>query len=85
MKREKIVKLYKEYTSIKGICKKCEVSVNTVYKVLREENVPLVSGRYGIRRTITFDEEAERLLKEAHPNNVSAWTCEMIKKGCYKK
>lgn len=85
MKREKIVKLYKEYTSIKDICKECKVSVNTVYKVLREEKVPLMSGRYGVRRTITFDEETEKLLKKANPNNISAWVCEMIKRGYEKR
>lgn len=84
MDRNKIVKLYKEYTAIKDICKECEVSVNTVYKVLREEKVPLLSGRYGIRRTITFDEETEKLLQQASPNNISAWVCEQIKENNQK-
>ena len=78
---EKVIELYKKKTPIIKIVAATGVSVNRVYSILSERDIPLHSGQKTYRRTIAFDAEAEQLLQRANPANISAWVCEQIKEN----
>ena len=78
---EKVIELYQKKTAIIKIVAATGVSVNRVYSILSEHDIPLHSGQKTYRRTIAFDEETEQLLQNATPANISAWVCEQIKEN----
>ncbi len=81
-KTEKLViELYQKKTPIIKIVAATGVSINRVYSILSEHDIPLHSGQKAFRRTIAFDAETEKLLQKANPANISAWVCEQIKEN----
>ena len=78
---ENVIELYKKKTPITKIVAATGVSVNRVYSILSEHDIPLHSGQKVFRRTIAFDAETEKLLQQANPANISAWVCEQIKEN----
>lgn len=78
---ENVIELYRKKTPITRIVATTGVSINRVYGILSEHNIPLHSGQKMFRRTIMFDAETEKLLQQANPANISAWVCEQIKEN----
>lgn len=82
-KRE-CVRLYTDGAhSIKDIMRLTGIrSEQTVYRILDEARVPRQKKRpTGLRASISFDEEAARLIAEARPRNLSAWVCRAVKEA----
>ena len=76
---EEVVRLYRsEKYTIKQICEMTGVaSEQTIYRILRERNIP----KRKIRRiTVSLDHETELILDKVKPKNLSKYICEIIKK-----
>ena len=78
---ELVIELYKKKTPIIKIVAATGVSINRVYSILSEHDIPLHSGQKTFRHSVMFDAETEKLLQKANPANISAWVCEQIKEN----
>lgn len=76
---ENVIELYRKKTPITRIVAITGVSINRVYSILSEHDIPLRSGQKTYKHTVIFDDETEQLLQQANPANISAWVCERIK------
>lgn len=79
--KDELVRLYveKEYND-KEIMKNLGIgSSQTVYRILKERNVPLrrMKEPY-IRKTISFDNHTYSIIESKNLKNLSAWICKLI-------
>ena len=75
-------RLYKEVNhTIKQIMQETGIrSEQTVYRVLDAAGIPRrPNRRIALRATISFDEEAAKIISEVNPKNLSEWVCELVK------
>lgn len=56
-------------------------SEQTVYRVLDAAGIPRrPNRRIALRATISFDEDAAKIINEENPKNLSEWVCDIVKK-----
>lgn len=76
-------RLYREGNhTIKQIMQETGIrSEQTVYRVLDAAGIPRrPNRRIALRATISFDEEAAKIISEVNPKNLSEWVCDIVKK-----
>lgn len=76
-------RLYREGNhTIKQIMQETGIrSEQTVYRVLDAAGIPRrPNRRIALRATISFDEEAAKIINEVNPKNMSEWVCDIVKK-----
>ena len=80
---EEVVRLYRsEKYTIKQICEMTGVvSEQTIYRILRERNIPKRKIRIITKKvSISLDYETELILDKIKPKNLSKYICDIIKK-----
>lgn len=85
---EAVIRLYRaQKLTVKQIMAQTGVrSEQTIYRILSANNVPKLKMRKPTRRiSVGLDEEAERIIREARPRNISEFVSEMIKRGYGKR
>ena len=79
--KDELVQLYvkNEYND-KEIMKYLGIgSTQTIYRILKERNVPLRRKKEPyIRKTISFDKNTFTIIESKKPKNLSAWICKLI-------
>lgn len=76
-------RLYREGNhTIKQIMQETGIrSEQTVYRVLDAAGIPRrPNRRIALRATISFDEDAAKIINEVNPKNMSEWVCDIVKK-----
>lgn len=80
---EDVVRLYRsEKYTIKQICKMTGVlSEQTIYRILRERNIPKREIRTITKKiSVSLDHETDLILNNVKPKNLSKYICDIIKK-----
>lgn len=80
--RQQCITLYKQgECSIKEIMKQTDIgSSQSVYRILSKAGVTLQRPNETHRASITFDEDAWRIIERKQPRNLSKFVCKAIKK-----
>lgn len=80
--REKCARLYKRGLSIKEIMQMTGLkSSRTVYKILKENDIPLNKEEGKKNISVTLDKETLRIIEREKPRNVSRFICRAVKKS----
>ncbi len=79
--KQQCIALYKEgECSIREIMKRTGIgSSQSVYRILEKAGVTLQRPNDTRRASITFDEEAWRIIERKQPRNLSKFVCKAIK------
>ena len=80
---EDVIRLYRsEKYTIKQICEMTGVlSEQTIYRILRERNIPKRNIRFITKKvSVSLDHETDLILDKIKPKNLSKYICDIIKK-----